>query len=669
MTQRDARERAVPGGAASALVSVARVLSSPGCSERVGRRAPRTLRRPRSRGKPSTPARTRPGTTSLRCGRSRSPTPRPTPPGTTTRSSSRARWRGRRGGSAGGSSRSAAGRTRTAGTRPSPAPPVALPPGGLHARAVARRRARPRGLPGGLPPRQEVRGRRRLPDGPHGGHRPRGAGACAWRSASATTRPPSPRTRPASSLGRGATSPSPGTARGAARFFLDGTALGGGRRRPAAPSTPGSTRSRSGTGSAATTMASPAGSTRSGSPGARSPSRGRRSSSSPTAGSTCAASRRLGSRSGSRTASGRRSRARWRRSRSEGTAPLSFPLPDLAPGARHDLEVPLDTGLRPDDVPVGGAPRPPGGAPVARAATPGRWRSCRGRPPHRMPVVMWGIGSPERVMEEMERLKELGFTHCLGFSADYARIRAAGRPAEPGTPAQVAAVRAHARRALAAAIRRRRPLSPGSSARGEKDLLRVDRERQALRRPPRRLRPLPRARLLLLERRRLGRARPTGAIPAFDAALIHTEVRDAARPCFHEHDRAAFAGRHRPEIPDARRRQGRACVLEVSARLPRRPRGPRRPSALPLLPLVLEGGRRLERAEPRAHRGLQSTGRPGPLDVHDPAVRVASVYGSGGEVDVISQWTYSYPDPIRIGLATDELLAMAAGAAAAASAS
>lgn len=41
---------------------------------------------------------------------------------------------------------------------------------------------------------------------------------------------------------------------------------------------------------------------------------------------------------------------------------------------------------------------------------------------------------------------------------------------------------------------------------------------------------------------------------------------------------------------------------------------------------------------------------------------MASVYGSGGECDVISQWTYSYPDPIRIGLATDELLAMAAGA-------
>ena len=42
-------------------------------------------------------------------------------------------------------------------------------------------------------------------------------------------------------------------------------------------------------------------------------------------------------------------------------------------------------------------------------------------------------------------------------------------------------------------------------------------------------------------------------------------------------------------------------------------------------------------------------------------MRVPSVFGSGGHVDVISHWTYSYPDPIRIGLTTDELFAMADG--------
>jgi len=46
---------------------------------------------------------------------------------------------------------------------------------------------------------------------------------------------------------------------------------------------------------------------------------------------------------------------------------------------------------------------------------------------------------------------------------------------------------------------------------------------------------------------------------------------------------------------------------------------------------------------------------------HDPAVRVPPIWGSGGNADVISQWTYTYPDPIKIGQATDELIAMSQG--------
>ncbi|MBQ7177068.1 MAG: hypothetical protein IJS08_06605 [Victivallales bacterium] len=45
----------------------------------------------------------------------------------------------------------------------------------------------------------------------------------------------------------------------------------------------------------------------------------------------------------------------------------------------------------------------------------------------------------------------------------------------------------------------------------------------------------------------------------------------------------------------------------------------------------------------------------------DPSVRVPPVWGSGGKVDYISHWTYAYPDPIRVGVATSEQQAMAAG--------
>ncbi|MCQ2403124.1 MAG: LamG domain-containing protein [Lentisphaeria bacterium] len=61
------------------------------------------------------------------------------------------------------------------------------------------------------------------------------------------------------------------------------------------------------------------------------------------------------------------------------------------------------------------------------------------------------------------------------------------------------------------------------------------------------------------------------------------------------------------------------------------------------------------------NEGLKSKGRDDIWTFFDPAVRSPSLWGNGGDVDVVSQWTYSYPDPIKIGHATDELFAMAEG--------
>ncbi len=46
---------------------------------------------------------------------------------------------------------------------------------------------------------------------------------------------------------------------------------------------------------------------------------------------------------------------------------------------------------------------------------------------------------------------------------------------------------------------------------------------------------------------------------------------------------------------------------------------------------------------------------------YDPVTRVPPTWGSGGKVDAVSQWTYTNPDPIKIGQATDEVIAMAQG--------
>ncbi|MFM8220383.1 MAG: hypothetical protein ACKOJF_15830, partial [Planctomycetaceae bacterium] len=57
-----------------------------------------------------------------------------------------------------------------------------------------------------------------------------------------------------------------------------------------------------------------------------------------------------------------------------------------------------------------------------------------------------------------------------------------------------------------------------------------------------------------------------------------------------------------------------------------------------------------------------STGRDDLWTWYDPAIRVPSVPGSGGDVDVLSQWTYTEPSPLRVGYFADELLAMARAA-------
>ncbi len=58
------------------------------------------------------------------------------------------------------------------------------------------------------------------------------------------------------------------------------------------------------------------------------------------------------------------------------------------------------------------------------------------------------------------------------------------------------------------------------------------------------------------------------------------------------------------------------------------------------------------------HRGIS---RPNFLVFWDPAVRCPPIWGSGGAVDMINQWTYAIPEPMNVAGPAEEILAMAAG--------
>jgi len=368
----------------------------------------------------------------------------------------------------------------------------------------------------------------------------------------------------------------------------------------------------------------------------------------------------------------------------DGLNPKEIALPELQPGKTHVIEYPLDTGLRPGRYHVKARISIPGGAqyeseesfPIVIAP----------RRPPRMPVVMWGAG-----LKEIPRLKELGFTHAIGLSANFGRIweasnpadekeagksakekkagksakeKKAGKPVEAADPERARETKRLLDEALAEGICAVATLSPGRWARHKKEFQRINRQGK----------PYGREDVcgLFPEIKKFcfdvgaAVARTYGDFPAFDAALIHTEVRGDSQICFHDHDKAAFRRFAGFDIPEEVQIKN-GVKYEDLRNFPADRVIPDDHPIYVFYKWFWKEGDGWNGLHTAVHRGLKTTpplsGRKGFWTWHDPAVRVASVYGNGGEVDILSQWTYSYPDPIRIGLATDELFAMARGAA------
>ncbi len=336
-------------------------------------------------------------------------------------------------------------------------------------------------------------------------------------------------------------------------------------------------------------------------------------------------------------------------------------VPNLGPGEIHVFKKSLDTSLRPDDYEFRARLSVPGDPPMQRDEILTLKLVAR-RLPHRMPVLMWGIGSPTEFARELPRLKELGFNHCLGFGADLDAIWKAGQPvaADSATAADgVLATRRMLDTALANDFGIAAQLYPGYFLKKKPELARVDRNGQPYARHDCNA-ALPG---LAEFSENVGKSvgLTYGEHPAFVAALINSEVRDDSEVSFSEIDRAAyrqFAGR---DIPDEV-----ATKWGVSWKtIPDIPADRVIPDDHPLLQFyrwfwtVGDGWNRLHTA---LHRGLKSSGREDIWTWYDPAIRVPSIGGSGGDVDVLSQWTYTEPSPLRVGYFADEVFAMSRAA-------
>ncbi|HND55077.1 MAG TPA: hypothetical protein PLV92_21835, partial [Pirellulaceae bacterium] len=277
--------------------------------------------------------------------------------------------------------------------------------------------------------------------------------------------------------------------------------------------------------------------------------------------------------------------------------------------------------------------------------------------------MMWGVGSPTEFARELPRLKELGFNQCLGFGGDYDAVWKAKRPIELETQSardQATAVRGMLDTALANDFGIATTLYAGAYLKEKSELSRVDRQGQPYAR-----RDVNAALPGLIEFcENVGKSvgRVHGDHPALVAALINSEVRDDSEISFSDFDRETYRKFSGAEMPsDVTTKYGVAwkSIKDFPADRVIPDDDPR----LKFLRWFWTDGDGWNSLHSALHRGLRSelrhAGRDSFYTWFDPTIRSAAVPGSGGEVDVVSQWTYTEPSPLRVGFFADELFAMA----------
>lgn len=335
------------------------------------------------------------------------------------------------------------------------------------------------------------------------------------------------------------------------------------------------------------------------------------------------------------------------------------PIPTLAAGKSTFVAVPVNTHLRAASyngtvVVKDAAQKSLGEAKAKIIIVP---RALQ----HQMPVVMWGR-TGERTLQE---LKEIGFTHQLVYPSSKLwewvwENGADGELPVEGEQKQLQLLDQMLGMQLGGVAY----VAPGRWAGyHQKEYRRIDRNGNPYPRPN--IDGLfPRIQKFVSDAGEAV-AKIYGDAPGLQGALVHTEVRDGTQLSFHEVDKKAYRDYSGTEIPSGDfnpRNYGNKIYLE------RRDFPANRivPDDYPLLKYLRwfwQKGDGWNKLNTLTSDALKTADNGRIWTFSDPAVRAPAVYGNNGDVDYLSQWTYTYPDPMKIGLAEDELFAMAGGKA------
>ena len=321
-----------------------------------------------------------------------------------------------------------------------------------------------------------------------------------------------------------------------------------------------------------------------------------------------------------------------------------FLIPDLAPGKSFTAKYALNTALKADEYELR-VRFETGDYATEQAAS----LKIVPRVPERMPVIMWGADG-----DELARLKDIGFTHFIGLGADYGEMWHQKKVVPPAKPEVIAKKRDMLDQALANGLEVVASLSPGRALESEEKNLRIGRDGKPYARPDI-CASLPDF-ASFFQVVGMSVAKAYGDHPAFTTTLIDSEVRDNTQVSFNSVDMEAYKKFAGTDIP-----------AEVTAKwgvdwtkLKDFPADRVIADDHPILKYlrwfwtVGDGWNGLHTA---LHKGVKSSRG---WTFFDPAVRQPSISGAGGTVDVLSHWTYTYPDPQKIGMCADQLFAMSA---------
>jgi hypothetical protein len=345
---------------------------------------------------------------------------------------------------------------------------------------------------------------------------------------------------------------------------------------------------------------------------------------------------------------------------SEGQPTQVIELPEIPGASVHQVPLSFDTKLRPDTYPIQVSVTSTGEP--ARKITESTTVVLVPRAvPLRMPVVMWGIGGVQEVVAELPRLKQIGFTHCLGGTVDHQRIATSVEPTLTTRPEQMPATIEMLDAALTHDLKILAATTPSYFEPHLHEYLQKGRDGKPYRRQS--LTPNAPPVMQAFERAGASIAKTFGEHPAFEGVLANSEVRDESDVSFTEWDLAAYrksfgSGAQFPEWLKAKYPPNYSTLKDFPADRVVADDHPQ----LAFYRWWWSVGDGWNAAHSAVHHGMHQQSKRADLwSFNDPVVRCPPLWGSGGDVDVLSQWTYTDPDPLRMSLPVDELFAMASG--------